>query len=56
MLDESFRNGSNGGHSLKFNIVRHLRTAASNIYSATDAAHYMCYNIQYHHKIVLHMY
>ena len=56
MLEKSFSNGRNGRNYLQFNMVRQLRSAASDIYSATAASRSSLYSLKSHCGSVLHMY
>ena len=56
MLEKLLSNGKNGRNYLQANTVGQLQVAASNVYSATVAAHFICYSLKSHWGIVLHVY
>ena len=56
MLEKSFSNRMDDRNYLQLKIVRQLRTAASDIYSATDDDISSHYSFKYHRGIFLYMY
>ena len=56
ILEKSLCKGKNERDYLQFNTVCQLRSAVSDVYSATSTSHKSRYSLKSQHDSVLHMY